>query len=48
MIEIKRYAGLNDADTMTQRFDTQKYVGVLRRVCESYHVPLSFSVMQGG
>ena len=25
MIEAKIYAGLNDADTMTQRFDTQKY-----------------------
>ncbi len=48
MIETKIYVGLNDADTMTQRFETQKYAGTLKRVCENYHVPFSFSVMQGG
>ena len=30
MIETKIYVGLNDADTMTQRFKTQKYAGALK------------------
>jgi len=46
--ETKLYVGLNDSVTMTQEFDTEKYVSILKNVCRSYHVSFSFSVQQGG
>lgn len=42
------YIGLNDADTGAQKFDTEKYVSILRRVCKSYHVAFSFHLTTGG
>lgn len=48
MLETRIYIGLNDADTLEQKFETAKYVSVLQRVCRAYHVPFSFSVAQGG
>ena len=42
------YIGLNDADTGAQKFDTEKYVSILRRVCQSYHVAFSFHLSSGG
>jgi hypothetical protein len=48
MIETKVYVGLNDADTLEQKFETKKYISILRSVCFSYRVPFSFSVMEGG
>lgn len=42
------YIGLNDEDTGAQKFDTEKYVSILRRVCQSYHVAFSFHPMTGG
>ena len=47
MIETKVYVGLNDADTLEQKFETKKYISILRSVCFSYRVPFSFSVMTG-
>ena len=48
MTETKIYVGLNDSETMTQIFDTEKYVSILNNVCRSYHVAFSFSVAHGG
>ena len=42
------YIGLNDADTGSQKFETEKYVSILRRVCQSYHVAFSFHLTTGG
>ena len=42
------YIGLNDSETMTQIFETEKYISILKNVCKSYHVAFSFSVDQGG
>ena len=48
MYETKIYVGLNDSETMTQHFSTEKYVSILKNVCYSYHVAFSFSIVQGG
>ena len=42
------YIGLNDADTGMQKHDTGKYVSLLRKVCQSYHVAFSFHLTNGG
>lgn len=42
------YIGLNDQDTKEQKFDTEKYISILKHVCISYGVPFSFSVIEGG
>ena len=48
MTETKIYVGLNDRTTLEQRFETEKYVKILKEVCKSYHTAFSFSVSQGG
>ena len=48
MTETKIYVGLNDSQTMTQMYETDKYVQILKNVCKSYRVAFSFSVEQGG
>ena len=48
MNETKIYVGLNDSETLIQKHDTEKYIGVLKIVCQSYHVAFSFCVQQGG
>ncbi|MBQ7637616.1 MAG: hypothetical protein IJS90_01780 [Clostridia bacterium] len=48
MIETKIYVGLNDSGTYEQKFETEKYISVLKNVCRAYHVAFSFSVIQGG
>ena len=48
MTETKIYIGLNDAQTLDQKFDTEKYKTILKQVCFSYHIPFSVSVSEGG
>ncbi len=48
MTETKIYIGLNDAQTLNQKFDTEKYKHILKQVCFSYHIPFSVSVTEGG
>ena len=48
MVETKIYIGLNDSETHEQKFDTEKYIQILKNVCKSYAVPFSFSVYEGG
>lgn len=46
--ETKIYVGLNDAETMRQEHETEKYIRTLKNVCLEYHVAFSFSEVQGG
>ena len=48
MNETRIYVGLNDSETLTQKFDTEKYIGIMKNICRSYRVAFSFSVQQGG
>ena len=48
MIETKIYVGLNDSEDLTQVYETDMYISILKNVCRSYGVPFSFSVDQGG
>ena len=43
-IQYTIYIGLNDADTGVQKHDTEKYISILRRVCQNYHVAFSFQL----
>ena len=42
------YIGLNDSETKVQKFSTEKYVSVLKRVCQNYHRAFSVHELQGG
>ena len=42
------YIGLNDADTHVQKFDTEKYLSVLKKVCYAYHTAFSVHTVDGG
>lgn len=48
MTETRIYVGLNDAETKKQRFKTDKYMGVLKKVCQNYHVAFSVDIEEGG
>ena len=48
MLETKIYVGLNDPDSNDQRFNTEKYVGVLENVCANYGVAFSVAMSRGG
>ena len=48
MIEITISVGLNDAATKRQEYKTEMYVDVMKHVCQSYHVPFSYIVSEGG
>ena len=42
------YIGLNDSDTHEQKMLTEKYVSLLKKVCFSYKVAFSVSIVNGG
>ena len=42
------YIGLNDKDTGVQKFDTEKYLSILKNVCRSYGTAFSIHVLNGG
>ena len=48
MTENRIYVGLNDSESRTQRFETDKYVDVLKNICKSYHVAFSVDIEEGG
>ena len=48
MTETKIYIGLNDAQTMRQEHETERYIEILKNVCRNYHVAFSFMIAQGG
>lgn len=48
MSDTKIYIGLNDAETKEQKFETRRYLDVLKSVCRSYHMAFSVDIEQGG
>ena len=40
--------GLNDSKTGVQKFDTEKYLSVLKNVCINYKVAFSVHLIEGG
>lgn len=48
MTEITISVGLNDAATKRQEYQTEMYVAIMKHVCQSYHVPFSYIVSDGG
>ena len=46
--ETKVYIGLNDMETKEQKFETEQYVSILKKICQAYSVPFSFNVIEGG
>ena len=48
MTEHRIYVGLNDSQTRQQRFDTDRYKGILKDVCRSYHAAFSVAIEEGG
>ena len=45
---VQIYVGLNDSVTHEQKFDTEKYVDILKDVCRNYHVAFSVYTVNGG
>lgn len=48
LIQTQVYIGLNDSETKHQKFDTTRYIKLLKRVCVSYGTPFSFDIVNGG
>lgn len=42
------YVGLNDSKTRSQKFETDKYLSILKNICRSYQAPFSFQLLNGG
>ncbi len=41
------YVGLKDAASKQQRFSTERYVSILKNVCQNYHVAFSMNRIEG-
>ena len=48
MSETKIYVGLNDSETREQKYETKKYLNILKNVCRNYHVAFSVDIEEGG
>ena len=48
MMQATIYIGLNDGQTGVQRFDTEKYLSILKKVCRSFQVAFSVHRIEGG
>ncbi|MBQ9827696.1 MAG: hypothetical protein IJM62_03330 [Lachnospiraceae bacterium] len=48
MQEIKIYVGLNDSESLDQKFDSSVYISLLKNICFAYRVPFSFNMVEGG
>ena len=46
--ETKVYIGLNDSETKEQKLETDRYISILKKICQAYDVPFSFNVVEGG
>ena len=42
------YIGLNDSETGVQKFESSKYLSVLKNVCRNYQVAFSVQMIHGG
>lgn len=47
-IQTTIYIGLNDAETGVQKYDTAKYVSILKNVCYNFGVAFSVHRIEGG
>ena len=48
MTETRLFVGLNDADTKQQKYETERYKSMLKKVCPNYRVPFSVAIEEGG
>lgn len=48
MTETRLFVGLNDADTKQQKYGTERYKSLLKKVCQNYRVPFSEAIEEGG
>ena len=48
MTQTTIYIGLNDAVTGVQKYDTEKYISILKNVCHNFKVAFSFHRIEGG
>lgn len=48
MTETRIYVGLNDSETREQKYETEKYVKILKDVCKGFHVAFSMDIEEGG
>ena len=48
MQEARIYVGLRDKISHEQRFETEKYISVMKNVCKNYRAPFSIQVIEGG
>lgn len=46
--QISIYVGLNDSETGVQKYSTEKYMSILKKVCRSYKVAFSVYTINGG
>ena len=42
------YIGLNDSETGVQKFDSEKYLSILKNACKNYNVAFSVQEISGG
>ena len=42
------YIGLNDSETGVQKFDSSKYLSILKNACRNYKVAFSGQMINGG
>lgn len=47
-IQSTIYVGLCDMDTGIQKYDTEKYMSILKNICRSYKVAFSVQLINGG
>ena len=47
-IQSTIYIGLNDSQTGVQKFNTEKYISILKNVCHSFKVAFSVHRIEGG
>lgn len=47
-IQTTIYIGLNDMQTGVQKYDTEKYLSILKKVCHSFGVAFSVHRIEGG
>jgi hypothetical protein len=46
--QTTNYIGLNDSETCLQKFDSEKYISILKSACKSYKVAFAVQEINGG
>ena len=42
------YIGLNDSETGVQKYDSKKYISILKRTCQHYKLAFAVQTVSGG